>query len=1169
MRPNPNKAASENVEDTSWVSLYGSWPPPPQAWTPLDETDVLPESIWKDGTLSFRLPGILKRSANIGLRWQGQFLIRLDGTAQAPNADRTVLHPGAIDAAWKYWRTHEPELRRRAEHFAHDHYLRAGEWTGPSRVLLDDPYVESHERDLPTERRYEQGVSVLRLVPVLGNGWRVVPPDPKQAVYHTGGDYLWDFFTRFAKGRELFLVRGDRVEDAYGADGEPLLEPESVRLVGKLRLEDLRVDRQPVSEWVMKRNPTEYVSEQQLRQYLRDFENGVLVYESTIPPLVELAREQIEGARKHSDDSEQWRRALRVASQVSVEIRHQIENRQAIFPGAWKMFIAMLRHYQLAPKDRRKLESAVRFWSRKKLSTPRIASKDYFTPYERWFAFADGETPEMHEHLDLARRILEKGGWVGGGEEGKIKAGPFLLVNSGGFKPDIIEAVAEACREAASLMERAGIGHACYGEVYVVGRVSGSNVVAQYERATDALYVRASVRRDYEYVRNLIHEIGHRLVTKFGSDEAVKQIQRLYGRQQTRARLVDYELPPIGETLREANGEFIVTGYRGRSVLLRKQGEAGEKVYSVTLEGYARAKGKQFGLVPEQGFVTAYATRSPEENFCEMVSFHCSERLPAKQQELLEPVFAMFVRSEATAENPSSTHSPSWANQILNEARGAIEAFAQSHRLPMVDSRVVDTDRRLKWQSYGCGSYGCVYATQDSAMVAKLTSDPSEVLVARRLLDMGNAAPRGVVRYFAALNTDMSRNGSDVWLLWRESADRVGEYAGPMTSELERLQRFALAAKASYDSVGDTKRKAFAAEAEQELRKLQTEGVSLQAGGSGTELVVGSTKVDAAYIPARQAAKRFAHSWTGAILSARRLAAEGDLREVGDAVLQLADEGILLADVRQANLGQVSRGARQFWAIIDPGFSLSSGRDLAGTTYRSNPVGVAPLVLISTVATVARSIMGSRVEVRYGSPHPVFTRSIGCPTYAWRRYVSRTTGEIDPASEFVRETKVGRLDRSMLSEVVDGLAAQVQRHHEFKGAQAVVVMPRRSPDMPSDMDDIGQALAKKLDVPFVSDWIVRTKEPARGKTIERRLRFPASQHAATMAVPEPGPFQKVILLDNVIASGNTMRGAIEAIRRDTEVEPVCLAVLWSPDFWHVGEAHPKLEPKQARRSRRK
>jgi predicted amidophosphoribosyltransferase len=125
------------------------------------------------------------------------------------------------------------------------------------------------------------------------------------------------------------------------------------------------------------------------------------------------------------------------------------------------------------------------------------------------------------------------------------------------------------------------------------------------------------------------------------------------------------------------------------------------------------------------------------------------------------------------------------------------------------------------------------------------------------------------------------------------------------------------------------------------------------------------------------------------------------------------------------------------------------------------------------------------------------------------------------------------------------LAECIEANQELKNADAIIAMPRKIPDKPSDMQVIADGLAERFGFASPTNWMVRTKTPERGQIIDHRLRFAANDHAESFKVIGEDIFGGIIILDNVLTTGSTMEGAILAIQRDTKAKACGLAVLYS------------------------
>ncbi len=188
------------------------------------------------------------------------------------------------------------------------------------------------------------------------------------------------------------------------------------------------------------------------------------------------------------------------------------------------------------------------------------------------------------------------------------------------------------------------------------------------------------------------------------------------------------------------------------------------------------------------------------------------------------------------------------------------------------------------------------------------------------------------------------------------------------------------------------------------------------------------------------------------------------------------------------------------------------------------------------------SVTGSRTQ----TANPKIAGPFSKPVFAWAPYVSRRRGEKHWPSEVMRAIKAQRAKYVDVRQMADVLRTVVNRHPELRSADAIVPMPRRIPWQENDLKLLADELGAMIDKPVLDDWLVRVKEPTDGVTKMFRTRFTPEEHAGSLAVPGgDGLWPRVILLDNVITTGGTMEGAIRAVTRDTDAEPVGLAVLWS------------------------
>lgn len=210
-----------------------------------------------------------------------------------------------------------------------------------------------------------------------------------------------------------------------------------------------------------------------------------------------------------------------------------------------------------------------------------------------------------------------------------------------------------------------------------------------------------------------------------------------------------------------------------------------------------------------------------------------------------------------------------WAPHAVRRAWGQLEAQVPEPWLPR--------DPIL-----GCGGSGCVYATSDDDVVVKVTNDDTEIEFASAFAGQLSSI---CVMYHRAFKTLDVQDGRPVWILWRESANRVGELedvlGGAVGSHIYQVT------KAGQSAYGQARR----------------------VNRAGARVASAERQLDAdlrAYVAACDA-----------------LARQGDavqLRPLG-AGLGAAFQrfGVVFGDFRVDNLGLVRRQDGGHWVVIDPG----------------------------------------------------------------------------------------------------------------------------------------------------------------------------------------------------------------------------------------------------------
>jgi hypothetical protein len=318
----------------------------------------------------------------------------------------------------------------------------------------------------------------------------------------------------------------------------------------------------------------------------------------------------------------------------------------------------VLQGYDLPPKLRKRVELAARYFAKRgpaKTKATRISDfyqKQMDVLTDIYKALSESMRTGV-KHQEASEKSLAR----------EVKAGPFKLINTGGFDALTMETVRLVVHSAAARMVAHKITSPLYGEISVTNTLASSKILAFYDPTTDHAFVRANLKKvEREAEQTVIHELIHRLdhitpaITKL-----LPQLYRDVQAADRKEREDKFEeawkahAPKPGDvyTPADASRTYEVTGveYSGRGLKKMLSGVSGYVVKledrksipgavqraHVAAEGYLMNKGV-FSPRTKSGFITGYATKNPAENFAEMVSFWCMGQLTKEQEALLLPV---------------------------------------------------------------------------------------------------------------------------------------------------------------------------------------------------------------------------------------------------------------------------------------------------------------------------------------------------------------------------------------------------------------------------------------------------------------------------------------------------------------------------------------------------
>lgn len=188
----------------------------------------------------------------------------------------------------------------------------------------------------------------------------------------------------------------------------------------------------------------------------------------------------------------------------------------------------------------------------------------------------------------------------------------------------------------------------------------------------------------------------------------------------------------------------------------------------------------------------------------------------------------------------------------------------------------------------GYGSFGCVFKTNDDGVVFKITTDISEYDFVGYLM-RSKKKFSGIVKYFSAIEIKSVISTDRMFVMWRESAHAIGYRFDGATS-----------LKFTGDSIygltkdGKTPRKsAFLISLSEEISNMnQSESMS------PVEFLASELN--------------YYHSKISRLQKS----------EIRKSLLDLFVDGWILCDIREPNIGFVTRGSRRIQVIIDPGMAI-------------------------------------------------------------------------------------------------------------------------------------------------------------------------------------------------------------------------------------------------------
>ena len=274
---------------------------------------------------------------------------------------------------------------------------------------------------------------------------------------------------------------------------------------------------------------------------------------------------------------------------------------------------------------------------------------------------------------------------------------------------------------------------------------------------------------------------------------------------------------------------------------------------------------------------------------------------------------------------------PAWLDTAITLGWSTIQR--ESRGVPLVKRR---RGGRLHVEELGCGTYGCVLPTDAPDVVVKVTVDTSEARFVALTLCQGLQSP-GLTAYYAIerlpgeRKLDWDDKPRQIFALWRAAAHDVGR------TELALFRRDipdALRSEIDDFIVRANRFQAWASElqdidiASKEYLLEQIKAPELDQGAALVS-IDDSLTVRLGEAPKGSnlhAASLIAACRTEAMLMASYAPEAGGL--VGQTLLDLISDDIVLADVHAGNLGRLAEGPHGKLVIIDPGHAVMLRRKI-------------------------------------------------------------------------------------------------------------------------------------------------------------------------------------------------------------------------------------------------
>jgi hypothetical protein len=285
---------------------------------------------------------------------------------------------------------------------------------------------------------------------------------------------------------------------------------------------------------------------------------------------------------------------------------------------AGDLFTALLQQFELKPKVRQEVETSVQAWNRLGNDRQQASARRAFIAQPPVDALARLKAMLVIAEKARSGGVLHKACLVEKPHR-EARVGGFRVVNTGGFDKRKMSAVTNVVRSASKRLIDHGLGGVVYGEISVTNKLMEGDVLAFYSRRHDAMFVRADVTMGPDAVRTVMHELAHRLETRYIIvDSGIDTLYDAIKGQQPHA-------------VKKAVFQIQMAAMGGAPAI--QEGRVSPE-YRAKYQSFV----KEYG-----GFVSGYAATNPGENFAEMTAAYCMGTLPKSQEKMLLNVVPHYV----------------------------------------------------------------------------------------------------------------------------------------------------------------------------------------------------------------------------------------------------------------------------------------------------------------------------------------------------------------------------------------------------------------------------------------------------------------------------------------------------------------------------------------------